>query len=146
MAVNRRFGDVRLVLAGCRHLASSERPTQDAGELTPHATTQAHANRLHSAFVRQTWWTPGGLRRADAGMPGRWKQARFRIRGHLVPRQLEPTRHTAVASMNQDRNQAMSGKKVSATFCAKHPQDEFLAKGSGHFFPHDPNMNQETCQ
>jgi hypothetical protein len=30
--------------------------------------------------------------------------------------------------------EAMSGKKVSGTFCAKHPTGEFLAKGSGHFF------------
>jgi hypothetical protein len=29
----------------------------------------------------------------------------------------------------------MSGKKVSGTFCAKHPKGEFLAKGTGHFFP-----------
>ncbi len=30
---------------------------------------------------------------------------------------------------------AMSGKKVSGTFCAKHPEGESLAKGTGHFFP-----------
>jgi len=29
----------------------------------------------------------------------------------------------------------MSGKKVSGTFCAKHPEGEFIAKGTGHFFP-----------
>jgi len=28
----------------------------------------------------------------------------------------------------------MSVKKVSGTFCAKHPQGEFLAKGTGHLF------------
>jgi hypothetical protein len=27
---------------------------------------------------------------------------------------------------------------VSGTFCAKHPEGEFLAKGIGHFFPADP--------
>jgi len=27
---------------------------------------------------------------------------------------------------------------VSGTFCAKHPQGEFLAKGTGHFLPHVP--------
>ncbi len=30
---------------------------------------------------------------------------------------------------------AMSGKKVSGTFCAKHPEGESLAKGTGHRFP-----------
>ena len=29
----------------------------------------------------------------------------------------------------------MSGKKVSGTFCAKHPEGEFLAKGTGYLFP-----------
>ncbi|HBJ38131.1 MAG TPA: hypothetical protein DDZ51_25925 [Planctomycetaceae bacterium] len=28
-----------------------------------------------------------------------------------------------------------SAKKVSGTFCAKHPKGAFLAKGNGHFFP-----------
>jgi len=27
---------------------------------------------------------------------------------------------------------------VSGTFCAKHPQGEFLAKGTGHFFNAQP--------
>jgi len=30
---------------------------------------------------------------------------------------------------------ALCGKKVSGTFCAKHPKGEFLAKGTGHLFP-----------
>jgi hypothetical protein len=29
---------------------------------------------------------------------------------------------------------AISGKKVSRTFCAKHPEGEILAKGIGHLF------------
>jgi len=29
---------------------------------------------------------------------------------------------------------AMSGEKVSGTFCAKHPKGEFLAKVTGYLF------------
>jgi len=32
----------------------------------------------------------------------------------------------------------LSEQKVAGTFCAKHPQCEFLAKGTGHFFTLDP--------
>ena len=32
----------------------------------------------------------------------------------------------------EDLRLAMSGKKVSGTFCAKHPEGECLAKGTGH--------------
>ena len=36
------------------------------------------------------------------------------------------------ASMESFEHLEMSGKKVSGSFCAKHPEGEFLAKGTGH--------------
>ena len=52
-------------------------------------------------------------------------------RGFSVGVNVPSRRRWAKIALVGDRD----GKKVSDTFCAKHPEGEFLAKGVGHLFP-----------